>query len=173
MTITETSTNRPAVYVGTFAKYNAGSIGGAWLKLDNYTDKEEFLEACAKLHSDESDPEFMFQDFENFPEKYYSEDSISDELFEFLEMDENDRKIVELFWDHVDKTADAERALEAYRGCWDSEEDWAWEVLKISGIVTSIPEQYQCYFNVKAWMRDQFMNFVHTSRGVHVFDSNF
>jgi len=173
MTITEITTNRPAVYVGTFAKYNAGSIGGAWLKLDDYTDREEFLEACAKLHSDESDPELMFQDFENFPEKFYSECDISDELFEFLEMDEDDRQIVELFWDNVDDSASAESALEAYQGCHDSEEDWAWEVLEDWGILARIPEQYQCYFDAKAWMRDQFMNFVHTSRGVHVFNSNY
>ena len=44
------------------AKYNAGSIKGAWLDLEYYADRDAFLEACKKLHEDESDPEFMFHD---------------------------------------------------------------------------------------------------------------
>ena len=34
------------VYVGTYGKYNNGSLFGAWLDLSNYSDKEEFYEAC-------------------------------------------------------------------------------------------------------------------------------
>ena len=34
------------VYVGTYAKYNNGSLSGAWLDLSDYSDKEEFYEAC-------------------------------------------------------------------------------------------------------------------------------
>ena len=41
------------VYVGTYAKYNNGSLSGAWLDLSDYSDKEEFYEACRELHKDE------------------------------------------------------------------------------------------------------------------------
>lgn len=53
------------VYCGTYGKYAAGSIDGKWLDLSNYADMDEFLEACAELHKDEHDPEFMFQDISN------------------------------------------------------------------------------------------------------------
>lgn len=43
-----------------------GSIKGNWLDLSDYESKETFLKACKKLHKDESSPEFMYQDFENF-----------------------------------------------------------------------------------------------------------
>ncbi|HCO66571.1 MAG TPA: antirestriction protein, partial [Dysgonomonas sp.] len=56
------------VYVGTYKKYNEGSIFGKWLDLADYTDKEEFLQDCAELHEDEEDPEFMFQDWEYIPD---------------------------------------------------------------------------------------------------------
>ena len=56
------------VYVGTYAKYNNGSLSGAWLDLSDYSDKEEFYEACRELHKDEEDAEYMFQDWENVPE---------------------------------------------------------------------------------------------------------
>ena len=48
------------IYVGTYKKYNNGSLAGAWLDLSDYSDKEEFLNACHELHNNESDPEFMF-----------------------------------------------------------------------------------------------------------------
>lgn len=66
------------IYVGTYAKYNGGSIFGEWLILSDYYDKEEFYEACRQLHADENDPEFMFQDHENIPEGLIGESWLSD-----------------------------------------------------------------------------------------------
>ena len=54
------------VYVGTYAKYNNGSLSGAWLDRSDYSDKEEFYEACRELHKDEEDAEYMFQDYETY-----------------------------------------------------------------------------------------------------------
>ena len=49
----ETATLSEArVYVGTYGKYNNGSLFGAWLDLSDYTDKEEFYEACRELHKE-------------------------------------------------------------------------------------------------------------------------
>lgn len=53
-----------SIYVGTYAKYNNGSLYGKWFNLADYSDYDELLEAMYELHSDESDPEFMFQDYE-------------------------------------------------------------------------------------------------------------
>ena len=41
------------VYVGTYARYNNGSLFGKWLDLSDYSDKDEFLEACRELHKDD------------------------------------------------------------------------------------------------------------------------
>ena len=38
-----TTLSAASVYVGTYAKYNNGSLSGAWLDLSDYSDKEEFL----------------------------------------------------------------------------------------------------------------------------------
>jgi antirestriction protein len=88
----------PALYCGTYAKYNNGSIAGRWLKLTDYADAEEFLNACKALHKDEDDPEFMFQDFEHMPRAFYSE-SLSradlDKIYAWLQLDEFDRELVE------------------------------------------------------------------------------
>lgn len=70
------------LYVGTYGKYNEGSIKGAWLDLADYDTFDEFIEACKQLHSDESDPELMFQDCDNLPMNYYCE-SNAEEAFNY------------------------------------------------------------------------------------------
>ena len=63
----------PKVYCGTYGKYSRGSIAGGWIDIAKYASGEDVLKACAALHRDEADPEFMFQDYENFPMWFYSE----------------------------------------------------------------------------------------------------
>ena len=70
------------IYVGTYAKYNGGSILGKWLDLSDYSDKEEFYEACRELHKDEQDPEFMFQDWEYIPSDLIGESWLAENIFE-------------------------------------------------------------------------------------------
>lgn len=66
------------VYVGTYHKYNEGSLFGKWMKLSDYESKEDFLGACGRLHKNEADPEFMYQDYEELPEEFYRESSVED-----------------------------------------------------------------------------------------------
>lgn len=87
MTTTVNLLDQVKIYVGTYAKYNNGSIDGKWLTLSDYSDLEEFYNACKELHADESDPELMFQDFE-VPEGLENviwEGGISDTIFEDVE----------------------------------------------------------------------------------------
>ena len=61
-------TTEPRIYVGTYAKYNNGSLRGAWFTLSDFADRDDFIEAATAFHNDESDPEIMYQDFSGFPE---------------------------------------------------------------------------------------------------------
>lgn len=74
-----------AVYCGTYKKYNEGSLDGGWLHLGRYQNAAAFLEACKKLHADESTPEFMYQDSEYLPDEFYSESCIYPEVFEVIQ----------------------------------------------------------------------------------------
>lgn len=49
----------PSVYVGTYGKYNDGSLCGLWIDLSSFDDYDEFINFCYAIHSDESDPELM------------------------------------------------------------------------------------------------------------------
>lgn len=59
---------QPRVYVGTYKKYNEGSLKGGWLTLTDYKDYQSFVSACRKLHQDEHDAELMIQDTSNMPD---------------------------------------------------------------------------------------------------------
>ena len=43
---------------------------------------EEFRERCAKIHEDEEEPEYMFQDWENIPECLIDEGNLEENFFE-------------------------------------------------------------------------------------------
>lgn len=122
------------LYVGTYGKYNAGSIDGAWLDLDDYSDKEEFLEACAKLHNEENDPEFMFQDFEaenSIEEEFYCESYISEKYWtEYKDAIEDCHIDLDIVGEYInlhglDIVDGIKQAEDCYCGTFDSEEDFA------------------------------------------------
>ena len=75
----------PAIYCGTYHKYNCGSIFGKWFKLNEFADCDEFLDACRELHSDEEDPELTFQDWKGIPDGLCSESWVSDKVWEYME----------------------------------------------------------------------------------------
>ena len=93
----------PAVYVGTYAKYNDGSLFGMWVDLVKCGDYDTFMEVCHNLHADEEDPELMYQDYECFPSAWYSESGIDEDTFdkimEYADMDEDDMEAYEEFVD--------------------------------------------------------------------------
>ena len=147
-------TDTARLYVGTYAKYNSGSIKGAWLDLENYSDRESFLEACAELHKDERDPELMFQDFEGFPRALYSESHVAPEIWDWLELDEDDRELLSVYQDHVDDAGTIENARDAFAGKHDSEADWAEEWLEDTGGLEGVPEHLRNYIDFESYARD-------------------
>jgi len=136
---TTTTTTEPRIYVGTYGKYNSGSIAGAWLDLEGH-DKESFYAACRDLHKDETDPEFMFQDFEGFPREFYGESGCDAELWEWLALDENDRELLSRYVDAIGSDGlTIEDAREAFYGTADSLAEFAENFTNESG---SIPKDF-------------------------------
>lgn len=82
METTKISISEIRLYCGTYTKYNNGSISGKWLNLSDYSDGAEFMQACKDLHEDETDAEFMFQDYEcpTFLKSLFSESMNDDDL---------------------------------------------------------------------------------------------
>ena len=141
-----TTLSAARVYVGTYAKYNNGSLYGAWLDLSDYSDKEEFYEACRELHEDEEDSEYMFQDWENVPEGLIGESWISENFFAL-------RNAVE---DLSEEDADdlIKAFQDEYIGQYDDEEDFATQIV---AECYELPDFAETYFDYQRFARDLFM----------------
>ena len=132
----KTNTTNPRLYVGTYAKYNAGSIAGEWLDLEDYSSPAEFMEAAAAVHSDESDPELMFQDFEGFPKCWYSESGAPPEIiWEWLELDETERAAFGIYAANFHGAGTVDDFRDAYCGTWESEADFAEQTAEDCGVI--------------------------------------
>ena len=163
--------NTPAIYVGTYAKYNNGSIEGAWLSLDEYGTKEKFYDAARKLHKNEHDPELMFQDSENFPTEFCGESGCDSRLWEWLALDKDQREIVTAWLDQVGGTDSIEYILDCHIGSADSWSDFVADYAESTGDLDSIPDHLQSYFDYEAYGRDLRHSYTvaDTSNGVLVF----
>ena len=122
------ASDHPRIYVGTYAKYNDGSIDGKWIDISEYNTYEEFVDACRELHADEEDPEFMVQDYENFPERWYHEGGLPTEeefnkINDFYMMDDSEKPAYEEYIDlgHGD---DPESFRDAYIGEFSDPEEF-------------------------------------------------
>lgn len=147
-----------SVYVGTYAKYNNGSIKGAWVDLSKFSDEDEFLDYCRELHKDEEDPELMYQDFEEFPKRYYSESYINSDLWEWLALDDNEKDILEAYLECFGYDGTIKDAMDAYVGQYNSDIDFTMEWLEMCG---DIPKDLPSIIHIdwEATARDLMMDF--------------
>lgn len=169
-------TERPALYCGTYAKYNNGSIAGKWLYLDDYKTPEEFLQACAELHKDEANPEFMFQDYEYLPEDLYSEAmSLKDleQVYQYINLDEHDREIlIEYidatgynFDDSIDHFEDAYETELDSQNKEDQQREYGEYVIDNGLFGVDIPDNLANYIDYEAIGRDCLMDCSISSNG--------
>lgn len=164
------------VYVGTYAKYNNNSIKGEWVGLSNFSSIEEFYEFCSELHSDEMNPEFMFQDWENIPSELISENSLSENIFSIIEkISDLDYKTLEAFsaWISIGNQDIASDDIDSlfegfekdYQGYYNTEEDFSYQIIDecydLSDFVKS-------YFDYESFAIDLFMG-DYTYENGHVF----
>lgn len=151
----------PSVYCGTYAKYNNGSIYGMWIDLTTFADYEDFIDFCKELHADEHDPELMFQDYEGFPTEWYSESCMDEETFdkivEYGNLDKDDQEMWDAYIDYCGGDADFSTARDRCMGKWDSEVDFAEDIVD-QCYTDSIPQNLIYYFDYEKFARDLFMD---------------
>lgn len=156
-------TNNPSLYVGTYAKYNNGNIQGAWLDLTDYPDAEDFYKACKELHADEHDPEFMFQDFENFPKSLYSESGNIEVVYEYIDFLKSTYLSIEAVEAGIELDIPLDNLEDAYYGQFDSDIDLAHEYIESTGLLQSVPETIANYFDFEAFGRDLAFDFIESN----------
>lgn len=150
----------PALYCGTYGKYNSGNFNGMWVNVSTFDNYEDFMDFCLAIHADEEEPELMYQDGENIPDSLCSESMGEEEfnnLLKYCELcDEYCVSAVDDFleWDSTD---DLDRMHDAYVGVYDSEEDFAREIVNERCDIDKMIGDLSYYFNYEALARDLFL----------------
>jgi len=148
------------IYVSTYAKYNNGSIQGAWIDLTDHIDSRGFYRACAELHADEQDPEFMFQDFEGFPKDLYSESGNIDAIYEYIDFVNKTYLNQEAVDAGLSLGIPLDKLEDAYYGQFNSDTDLAYDYIESTGLLHGVPDSITNYFDYEAFGRDLAMDFL-------------
>lgn len=144
----------PKIYVGTYALYSNGSINGKWFDLEDYADKDEFLEACKEFLKGEADPELMFQDHEGIPKTFISESWIDSEFWDYMNYDDRyDGEAKAAYMACFDKWDESDFE-ERFNGKFDSWAEMAEEFCDSCGTLDQIPENLRYYFDFELYAND-------------------
>lgn len=162
------------IYVGTYAKYNDGSLFGKWMDLSDYDNLHDFYQACLTLHKDEQDPELMFQDWEYIPDFLISESWLHSQTFDYMEaiseMDSERADGFELYCKHIvswpepgtDLQEQLDRFNESYQGYFpgpgDAAEEFAYQYIQDTGLLAEVSPTIQRYFDYSSFARDLFLD---------------
>lgn len=175
-----TALDGAGVYVGTYRKYNEGSLFGMWINLEMFTDAEDFFDVCRELHKDEDDPEFMFQDFQGFPKEMYHESMSNDGIqliLDYLQLDDDTREMLdaycECFGTDIEDFDDfVETAKERNMGQWDSFRDFSDHMADedIACHACANSDFFEKYFDYESYARDLEMDY-YTSENGYVFSA--
>ena len=158
--------NTIQIYVGTYAKYNNGSIFGKWLDPTEYHELAEFYEACRELHADETDPEFMFQDHEGIPERFISESHLSEDFYAYREVvyswADSQVEALETFIKWMQPQGDIDEMVssfeDSFEGEFDTELDFTYHYIEYCGYLSNVPDTVANYFDYEKFNRDLFMS---------------
>ena len=155
----------PAVFCCTYHKYNEGRslTGGMWLDLSSFSCYDDFMAACRWLHRDESDPEFMFLDYENFCAAWYCESCMDEDTFdriqEYAALDADEQEAFKAFLDVTcDSDASFDDFRERYCGKWDSEREFAEHLCDELDMFHNVPESVSRFFDFSAFADELFMS---------------
>ncbi len=169
-----TDLNEARIYVGTYAKYNNGSLQGEWVELSDFYDLDGFMERCAGIHEDEEAPEYMFQAWEEIPDCLIDEWHLEENFFELRdELDRLNDTEKEAFWvwadgNNIQLTQDAYSLVKAfqsaYMGSYASREDFAEEIVKMENDLSDFALNYFDFskyaddlFDMDFWYKDGYV----------------
>ena len=172
------------IYVASLSDYNAGILHGAWFNLADYNDDEELyaaiesqvLETSPTAHAEglKTAEKYAIHDYDEI----YPSGLGEYESLEFLMEIQSclnrcsSGEEEEAFCAWMDETGNApdySSFEDAYCGKYESEEDYAYQYIEDTGMLDSLPEWAQRYFDYEAFARDMFLDEYTMTESGHVF----
>lgn len=161
--MTETTTDRPRIYVASLSDYNAGYLHGEWIDAtqdaeDIQNDVGAMLEASPTAKAEGLPAkEWAIHDYDGFHGINLSEWESFQTVSALAQLLEKHGSAFAAWWanDSSHDLYDAEDAFtEQYQGEWDSLEDYAREWLEDTGAFSEMTELAERYFNLEVYARD-------------------
>jgi antirestriction protein len=125
----------PKIYVADLEAYNNGRLVGEWLDLTDYNDADELMEAIQNVLKKSGGEEYAIHDYEYLPSSMYSEymgykDFV--EIYEMMDLAKEKDLPLDVVMDIVSQFDRS--ALDDFQGVYNSEEDFAEELVDETGI---------------------------------------
>ena len=127
--------NAPSVYIADLEAYNNGRLVGKWFNLLDYSDADELMEDIQEMLKESGGGEYAVHDFENLPRSMYSEYmGVKDfeEIYQMIDLAKDKDLPLEVVMEVVNNYT--ESAVDEYNGVYDSEEDFAEQLVDDLGI---------------------------------------
>ena len=149
----------PRIYIASLSDYNAGRLIGEWVDIDATTTEEDLYEAVAAVLAAGAPgaEEFAIHDFDGFPAGLIGEYEPLERVAAygaFLAEDDGGERFafLDVYSGPTDALEDA--FSEAYLGAYDSVLEYAESYVSDTGLLDSVPEDVQRYFDYTAFARD-------------------
>ena len=149
---TLTSSTTAKVFVTTYAIGNSKSFAiGKWFDLTDFSDKDEFMEAATDYaieHLGDEDPELCFSDYESSFKNngLISEDGISEQVWEILELSDDDLELVQNYRNASGSSNSCDsisellqQAQNKHIGHWNEKSDFGYEQMEQRMDLDSLP----------------------------------
>jgi len=133
----------PRIYVADLEAYNSGKLVGEWLDLTDYNDADELMEAIQNVLKKSGGEEYAIHDYEYLPSSMYSEymgykDFV--EIYEMMDLAKENDLPLDVVMDIVSQFDRS--ALDEFQGVYDSEQDFAEQLVDDIGITSFNDFQY-------------------------------
>jgi antirestriction protein len=173
-----TKTTEPQAYIVSLTDYNNGVLHGVWVELTYgaehvYEEIEAMLaESPTAKETGEEAEEWAVHDLEGLGD--ITEHDI-EELCELAEGADQYGEAYLLFVENYGNSLISE-FQDSYRGEFNSEVDYAYELIESTGMLDGVDPSIARYFDYESFARDMFMDgftFIEGKQANHVFDDNF
>jgi antirestriction protein len=133
----------PKIYVADLEAYNNGRLSGVWLDLTDYSDADELMDAINDFLKTTGGEEYAVHDYENLPSSMYSEYmGVRDfeEIYEMIDLAKENDLPLDVAMEIVSQFDRS--ALDEFTGVYDSEQDFAEQLVDDIGIQSFNDFQY-------------------------------
>ena len=165
------SDTTPRIYVACLTSYNAGRLVGEWI--DATLPEDELITAVQQMLAGRGE-EWAIHDHEGFCGAKVGEYMSLSEVSELAAFIVKHGSAGAAWLNYFGEEPDDDKFADSYRGTYRDAETWAEEYLEETGMLSSVPENLRCYFDMEKFARDcnysGDVTFVDCDEGVHVFD---